>query len=494
MHDGLSSFMYYCFIMEENYLKENLIEYKQKKTLDALKQGEIENLRVTAKMPIDDIVSFGLDENFLKEGLTSFPDPRKLFDIPIEVLLLPQVIQRLDDEHSLVSAPYMLNSAELIAKLGYSPTVLETGFNDKNTHKRQTAFHGDSLRHVLKSVKADQLVDWYNSSWNEILKVNSPGRTKHYIIDGTNLYIPKHLLEKYEGAGVLKTPKKKSKTEFEYKYGYKVVWIQEVIDRKGVIRAMKFAPINDHDLKVGKELVSEFKFEEGSLLSMDKGFIDSDWISKLKNDLKINICMPLKNNSEITSFAKSEAIYKNEWQPHPTRENQRVRKINSDDFKGTCWSAFESGVLVNFTKKNGEEEYIAFVDTRKNISEKTILATYDLRSEIEESHRQMKCFQGLEKLPSKRYVNVVFRVIMGTISYNLFNLFLNSERCETLDAYSLKTHRQKRLDEKNPDVIIYTKTTFTIIKNLDFLKLILSLKKKVRDKLIHFFSKLSIVV
>lgn len=479
------------YSMEENYFKENIIEYKQKETLDALRQGEIEDLRVTAKMPIDDIVAFGLDEKFLQEGLTSFPDPRKMFDIPIEVLLLPQVIQRLDDEHSLVDAPYMLNSAELIAKLGYSPKVLETGFNDKNIHKRQTAFHGDSLRHVLKSVKADCLVDWYNSSWNELLKENSPGRTKQYIIDGTNLYIPKHLLGKYEGAGVLKTAKKNSKTDFEYKYGYKVVWIQEVIDRKGVIRAMKFAPINDHDLKVGKQLVAEFNFEEGSLLTMDKGFIDSEWITELKNNRGINICMPLKNNSEITTFAKAESIYKNEWKPHPTREGQRIREINGDDFKGTNWSSFQSGVLVNFTKKNGEEEYIAFVDTRKNIKGKTILATYDLRSEIEESHRQMKCFQGLENLPSKRFVNIVFRVIMGTISYNLFNLFLNSEKCETLDKYSLKTHRQKRLDEKNPDVIIYTKTTFTVIKNLDFLKLILSLRKKIQNKLIHFLNKFS---
>jgi hypothetical protein len=477
--------------MEENYYKENIIEYKQKETLQALKLGEIENLRVTAQMPIDDIVSFGLDEDFLKQGLTSFPDPRKNYDIPIEVLLLPQVIQRLDDEHSLVNAPYMLNSAELIAKLGYSPKVLEAGFNDKNIHKRETIFHGDTLRHVLKSVKADQLVAWYNSSWNNLLKNNSPGRTRQYLIDGTNLYISKHLLDKYEGAGVLKTAKKKSKTEFEYKYGYKVVWIQEVIDRKGIIRAMKFAPINVHDLVIGKELVDEFPFEEGSLLTMDKGFIDGDWVTKLKTERGIDTCMPLRNNSEVTTFAKAEAIAKNDWIPHPTREKQRIRELEPEDLITKKCSIFKSGVLVNFTKKNGEEEYITFVDTREEVSGKRILATYDLRSEIEESHRQMKCFQGLENLPSKRFVNVVFRIIMGTISYNLFNLFLNSEKCEDLDAYSLKTHRQKRKDERNPDVIIYTGKTFCIIKNLDFLKLILSLKKKVQKKLFNLFSNLS---
>ena len=79
-------------------------------------------------------------------------------------------------------------------------------------------FPGDSLRHVLRSVKADHIVDWYNSTWNKILKENSPGRT--------------HL--------------------------------------------------NDHDLKIGKKLVAEFNFEEGALLSMDKGFLGSEWITYLK--------------------------------------------------------------------------------------------------------------------------------------------------------------------------------------------------------------------
>jgi hypothetical protein len=56
-------------------------------------------------------------------------------------------------------------------------------------------------------------------------------------------------------------------------------------------------------------------------------------------------------------------------------------------------------------------------------------------------------------MPLKKFVQVVFRVIMGTISYNLFNLFLNSEQCADLGEYSLKTHRQKRkIDEKNPEI------------------------------------------
>ena len=463
-----------------------IISHKQKETIANLKAGEIDDLRVSNQLPIDDIVKFGLKEGFLKEGLKSFPDPRKNFDIPIEVLLLPQVLQRLDDEHSLLLAPYMLNSAELITELGYSARVLEDGFNTKNKYERTTPFHGESLKHVLLSTKADKILSWFNNDWNQIMKSNAPGRTRQYIIDGTEIIVPRHLYESFEGAGLVKD------SNDEISCGYKIVWIQEIIDRKGVIRSMKFAPIQTHDLIIGKELIAEFDFEEGALLLMDRGFLDGEWITHLKIERKIDICMPLRSNSEITQFAVAQAERDNSWTPHPTREKQKIYQIKKTELDWSLCQCFKSGVLVRFKKKNGEEKNIVFVDTREGLTGKTILATYDQRSEIEETHRQMKCFQGLEKLPSKKFIHVVFRIIMGTIAYNLFNLFLNSEKCSTLEDYTLKTHRQRRRsEERNPDIIIYTGDTYAILKNLDFLDLILTLKKSTQMKLRKIFKELT---
>lgn len=463
-----------------------IISHKQKETIANLKAGEIDDLRVSNQLPIDDIVKFGLKEGFLKEGLKSFLDPRKTFDIPIEVLLLPQVLQRLDDEHSLLLAPYMLNSAELMTELGFSARVLEEGFNTKNKYERTAPFHGESLKHVLLSTKADKLLNWFNGDWNQLMKLNAPGRTRQYIIDGTEIIVPRHLYKDFEGAGLVKNK------EGEISCGYKIVWIQEIIDRKGVIRSMKFAPIQTHDLVIGKQLIAEFNFEEGALLLMDRGFLDGEWITHLKINRKIDICMPLKSNSEITQFAVAQAERDNCWEQHPTRKNQKIYQIKESELDWPLCQCFKSGVLVRFIKKNGEEKNIVFVDTREGLSGKTILATYDQRSEIEESHRQMKCFQGLEKLPSKKFVHVVFRIIMGTIAYNLFNLFLNSEKCSTLEDYTLKTHRQRRRsEERNPDIIIYTGDTYAILKNLDFLDLILTLKKSTQMKLRRIFKELT---
>jgi hypothetical protein len=216
---------------------------------------------------------------------------------------------------------------------------------------------------------------------------------------------------------------------------------------------MVLVPIQQHDLEAGKKLLKEFDFEEGSKLIMDRGFFDLEWITELKEKRHVDVSIPLKSNADVIGYAWIED--KNGWGPHPTRENHWVKALSEKDLSWNEYAIFKSGAVVKYQDKSGEEKYIYFVTTEKGQTIKKVLATYDMRAEIEECHRQMKCFQGLEKLPSKKLTQVFFRVIMGTIAYNLFNLFLNSEECNTLEDFTLKTCRQKRREERNPDVIIY---------------------------------------
>jgi hypothetical protein len=469
---------------EFNEERSIFIWHRQKETLDALKAGEIESVQVSAELPVDKIVSFGLKEGFLKQGLQLFPDPRKRWEVPIDVALLPQVLQRLNDEHSLLLAPYMLNSADLITELGYNVQVLNQGFNDKAKYPRQTVFHGETLKHILNASRVPKLLEWFNSGWLPIWRQASPGRTRQYLLDGTKIKIRPQALSSFEGAGVVGNDKG------EHEYGYKVVFLYEIIDKKGVIVGINIGPINRHDIELGKDLIASFAFEEGSSLIMDRGFIDGEWITHLKKKRGVDVFIPLRHNMELTQAAIVCADNRTEWKDHPTREGQKIYEVKKEDLYWKECELFESGVLVRWWQKDGKPDEVLFVTTNEKCEGKDILRRYDQRAEIEEANKQIKCFQGLETLLSRKFVHVVFRTIMSVIGYNLMNLFLNSENCDTFEQYSIKTMRQKRRFETNPKVIIYTKTTFAVLKQFEFLPIILQLKKSIREKLVKLFKNL----
>ena len=464
------------------------IEHRQKDALDALKQGAIEDIRMSQKLPVDDLVLFGLKEGFLQKGLRLFPDPRKRVEVPIDVILLSQILQRLNDEHSLLLAPYMLNSAELITRLGYNASHLTDGFNDRAVHKRETPYHGETLKHILMSTRAPQLLSWFNQDWLTIWRENSPGRTKQYILDGTILEIPEQHVNFYDGAGTRRIEHKDGSVTVTH--GYKIVWLVEIIDRKSMIVAMDIAPIQTHDIELARPLLDRFEFEPNSSIICDRGFIDGDWITRMKQTRGVDFFIPLKKNMDVTQAAISFADNRKLWKAHPTREGQLIADIPTPDLFWKECPVLAYGVLARWNMRDGHVEQVLFVTTQSGHDGKSILATYDQRFEIEENHRQLKCFQGLATLPSKKLSQIVFRIVMGVLGFNLMQLFLNSEGCEKFEHYSLKTLRQKRVEEKNPELIIYTATSFAVLRQYEFLPVILKLKRSIQKRLIEVFEGL----
>ena len=464
------------------------IYHRQEDVLERLKQGDIEDVRISQKMPVDQIVAFGLKEQFLQKGLRSFPDPRKEFEVPIDVILLSQILQRLNNEHSLLLAPYMLNDASLITRLGYNASHLREGFNDRAIYPRRTAFHGETLRHILQSCRAPSLLSWFNQDWLPIWRENSPGRTRQYILDGTDLEVPAEHVRFYKGAGTRRIENTDGSESFSY--GYKVVWLAEIIDRKSVIVAITIGPIQTHDIELARPLMDSFDFEPNSSVICDRGFIDAAWITWMKQERGVDFFLPLRRNMQVTEAAVAYADHQQLWKAHPTREHQAVADIPIPHLFWNECPVLAYGVLARWTRKDGKQDQVLFVTTQQGHDGKSILATYDQRPEIEEHHRQLKLFQGIETLPSKKFPQIVFRILMGVIGYNLLNLFLNSEGCQSFEDFSLKTLRQKREQEKNPEVIIYAANGFAVLKQNTFLPTILELKREPRKKLARRFREI----
>lgn len=322
--------------------------HRQKETLDSLKKGEVSDIRVSHSFAADKIVAYGLDEGFLKEGLEAFPDPRRHVEVPVDVLLLPQILQRLHDEHSLLLAPYMLNDADLITRLGYNAEVLENGFNDRAKYPRQAPFHGETLKHVLGAIRPNVLIGWFNEKWLPLWRKHSPGRTRQYILDGMKIETRRPGKRGREGSGSA------SDDEGNISFGYKVVWLQEIIDKKGILVALKVVPIHRHDIEAARELVEKFPFESNSVLIMDRGFIDGEWISHLKKNKKVDVVIPLKKNMHPTDYAISLADENDLWEPHPTREGQWIAALSEDKLFWKECEVLKSATLVRW--KNAKTE------------------------------------------------------------------------------------------------------------------------------------------
>ena len=464
-------------------------KHRQEEVLAALDLGEITDITWGEGGPVEELVSHFLKNGFLKKALRSFPDPRKNYEVPMECLLLAPILQRLNDKHSLLLAPYLLNSGSLISELGYNPRILEEGFNQRNKYERKTAFHGETLKHVLNAVDAEGMIQWWNqglfSSWQEQAKlaVGEEGVTRKFILDGMKLEVPAHLKHKYVGAGTVRND------DGTYSHGYKLVWMQQILIPKkrkpkknpsekerekearlmkprGILVGLRIGPIEEHDQSLGKWLLQEFPFQQKDELIFDRGFIDGNWFDELHEKKGIEIFAPLRRNMKITKEAVLKAqLHPEEWKPHPTRADQWIQTLHPEDLKS--WSEcknLKSGVIVRWKDKAGVFDEVVFVSTKENLSPEEILATYDLRSRIEETHRQLKIFQGIETLPSKKWEQVIFRVLMGIFAFNLLTLYLLSERSENLEeAKTLKTLKQKREYQPEPLAVVYTETSFAVL-------------------------------
>ena len=144
-------------------VKYQFIKRDDESTMEEFSAGSFTDIQMSIESPVEEIINYGFEKHILNEILLSFPDPRKSFDVPINVVLLPQILQRLNNEAGQVSAPYLLNDAKLMAQLGYNSKKLEKGFNDEAQSPRKTRFHGEVLNHILNSVTPDKLINWYST-------------------------------------------------------------------------------------------------------------------------------------------------------------------------------------------------------------------------------------------------------------------------------------------------------------------------------------------
>lgn len=278
-------------------------------------------------------------------------------------------------------------------------------------------------------------------------------------------------------------------------------------------------------------LVETFVSSVGSgvmkVLVVDRGFIDGPQIGRLKQEYGIDTVIPIRSDMNIledvmgltqlpTPWEEYEAASRpslptsrGEHPPHPTtvkRERKRqstlarrraVEEANDppDPSKVrertliarfpqlTSWSDCPvplTGVLSKDVYADGHETSWLVVTTASNWSARRVRDRYGLRTDVEERHRQVKCFWDLTRFSSTAWNLIVSQTVFVCLTYSLLQIHLIQQGHQELNRRTWPTTR--RLLPDGDRVIIYRQQYFGFFTLLEHTELMLSLEGKARRK------------
>jgi hypothetical protein len=263
------------------------------------------------------------------------------------------------------------------------------------------------------------------------------------------------------------------------------------------------------------------------VLLLDRGFINGPQIGRLKQDYGIDTVIPIRSDMDILEDVQGLRQLSPPWEEyeptprpplaslrpqhprHPTvqkRERKRQKTLARrraqeqaqelpDPSKVrertliarfpqlTSWSDCPvplTGVLSRDVYADGHEECWLVVTTASDWSARRIRDRYSLRTDIEERHRQVKCFWDLTRFHSTAWNLIVSQTVFVCLSYSLLQIHLLQQGHEELNRRTWPTTR--RLLPDGDRVIIYRQQYFGFFTLLEHMELTLSLEGKARRR------------
>ncbi len=266
------------------------------------------------------------------------------------------------------------------------------------------------------------------------------------------------------------------------------------------------------------------------VLLVDRGFLNGPEIGRLKRDHGIDTVIPIRSDMNLQEDVRGLMRLPTTWEeykptrrpplpdptrasqgqpPHPTAQKRertrqqtlarqradRAEKSPPDPscirertliarFPGlTSWWDCPvplTGVYSRDVYADGHEDGWLVVTTNGDWSARQVRDLYGLRTDIEERHRQVKCFWDLTRFFSTAWSLVVSQLVFVCLTYSLLQVHLLRHGHEELNRRTWPTSR--RLLPDGDRVIIYRQQCFGFFTLLEHMELTLSLEGKVRRR------------
>jgi hypothetical protein len=120
------------------------------------------------------------------------------------------------------------------------------------------------------------------------------------------------------------------------------------------------------------------------------------------------------------------------------------------------------------------------VTTNADWSASRVRDLYGLRTDIEERHRQVKCFWDLTRFHSTAWSLVVNQTVFVCLTYSLLQIHLLKQGHQELNRRTWPTNR--RLLPDGDRVIIYRQQSFAFFTLLEHMEMTLNLEGKARRR------------
>jgi hypothetical protein len=501
----------------------------------AIELGELVHLDTASEELTDEFLLFAIDSGLLSKWAEAFPDPRGEPEIGMEVILASHLAARFAGLYSMRKSGYVLRSASVLGALGYSVEVLEPeqGLSLRGTSDDKL-ISGDVLRKLLvklenqvdlkapvrvppvepsqpvkvrqrasrRAVKgvfnadeaearaqraAAKLMPWYNDHVGpSLLQYARVGKGRRiHIVDTTQVEV---CLETgtYELSGVVKND------DGSRSRGYKLATLRTLLDHAGLITQVGLCPIQVHDLSLCRQLFETAPvLRKGDLLLEDRGFLDGQTITSLKQQRHIDVIVPLKSTMLSYKEAVQLAELQDEWQPHPSRDHQQIAFVKGvEHMWDECNVALNACVIRYWNRKKETVDHLVWVTTDERLKGAWIVRHYEERPEIEQDYQQMKSGGWqLKKLSSTRYSEIVFYIATVVLSYSLYHLFANTRAGARFADKTRQALAFEQLRSRRTHIIAYAGGYFEIFETLNFVRFVLQLPASVQEGLRHWLDE-----
>lgn len=435
--------------------------------------GDFDNVVSSISNLVDDIVLSMHKNGILGCLANKLPDKRAHnTTIPFELVMALSVAAKMKTNTSITDVPYAITDHRVLSELGYTLVDTDEGL-------KQGMMTESSLRFLFGKYAAKELFKAYNEVVQEEIMSKLDYKPNIHILDCTELSV--NLDNKnYEGSAV--TQNKYGDVD----RGYKLASIRGIVEDTGIIEEIEFGAMNIHDLELSRNMLKNTKvFNPGDILIEDRGFLDRDLINYLKTKKNVETYVPLRSNMNAYQFAIDTAKLEDNWEPHPTRDNQKIALVTNI---GTLWESknIKNDVVINacVVWDTETDTYFVFSTTDTSVNAKQIILTYELRPEIEEDYRQLKDFWKLQDFKSTQLNMIALHIIMVLFGYLFFQLYTLMPEGEQYAHKSLPVILKNYQHKAMPYLVFYADDEFGIFSMAEILKMYSSCDEPAQQRLL----------